>query len=139
MNSVTERETTKAVVTISALLDRARAALASWRFDADHAAAEMAVLREAGVFMDETGAPVLPTWWERLDRPSRWLIWPAHYARRAGLPRRQRVAPGELEDIEAKRQRTLAYANAKERRDRLLARIEDVHQDLAQLAERYGW
>jgi hypothetical protein len=75
----------------SELLARAAAALARWQHKAEQAEKEMAQLKAAGVFLDDDGEPVVPTWWERQDRDYRYLVWPTAYARRTGTPRRQYI------------------------------------------------
>ena len=140
---VTGLELETKMVTIDAphgdLLARAAAALAYWQEEAERLAEEMGPLSNAGVFLDDDGIPVVPSWWDRQDRPSLYLIWPAAYARKMGIPRRQRVEAEEYEVLESKRMRTIAYSNLKAKHDRLVAQIEHAGQDLIKLAERYGW
>jgi len=103
---------------------------------------EMIRLQEAGIFLDEESSPVVPGWWEKKENDQHvawYIVWPTGYARKAGIKRRQYIKPADYEATKAKAQRTLEYASLKLRRDKLAGQIERAGQELAGMAEKYGW
>lgn len=124
------------------ILARAGSGLFRWQEQTELLAREMAKLQEAGIFLDPEGSPVVPGWWQRQEDGQHvawYLVWPAGYARRAGLKRRQYVKAAEYEATRAKVERTLEYSSLKQSYDRLVRETEQAVQELARLVERYNW
>lgn len=119
------------------VLAKIGAKLTRLQLEADALETKLEAIKSQGVFLDEDGAPVVPSWWERKQdgRDAGWyLIWPADYAKRAGRKRREPIKSTDYQVARAKVWRTLTFAKLKEKQDKIIARIDSFGAALSRLA-----
>jgi hypothetical protein len=124
------------------LLQRIGAGLATLQARLDTLDAQLADLREAGVWLDASGAAVVPGWSERKEdgRHIGWvLVWPSNYAEEAGVSRRKYVSKSDLEATRARTERTKRYATVLEERRRLAGDLRAVGNDLNNILRWRKW
>lgn len=120
------------------LLARLGATLAHWRAESQRLMQKMGELEALGLFLDASGEPVVPSWWEHKEdgRHVGWyLVWPAEYAKRAGRKQREPVKASNYEAARKKVWRTTNYIQLKTRRDALITRVEAVGHELSRLVK----
>ncbi len=120
------------------LLAQLAVTLARWGAEIERLEAEMDGLRQAGIFADKGGRPVVPQWWERKEdgrHAGHYLLWPAEYAKRAGRKQREFVKAARYQAAREKVWRTVSYVSYRDQRDALLAKTKEVGQRLSALAQ----
>jgi hypothetical protein len=99
-------------------------------------------LEAEGVFLNGKGAPVVPGWWERVEKGVHkgwYLVWPTWHARSAEISRRQYVRAADVGETRLKVERTARYDQLKAARDGKVRRLKSVESDLGWFASRWGW
>jgi hypothetical protein len=143
MNVDTERQIVlKTAAPHADLLQRIGAGLATLQARLDKLDGQLAGLREAGVFLDASGAAVVPSWSERKEdgRHIGWvLVWPSNYAEEAGVSRRKYVSKSDLEATRARTERTKEYARLMDDYRRLARDLAAVGHELKNIVRWRGW
>lgn len=119
------------------ILAQIGAALTRLQLEIEALATRIEAIKSQGVFLNEDGAPVVPSWWERKQdgRDAGWyLIWPADYAKRAGRKRREPISAADYQAARAKVWRTLTLAKLQGEQAAIRARLDRLGAALARLA-----
>ena len=107
----------------------------------DFVSEEMASLCDAGVFLDGDCQPVIPSLSERKENGrvvGHVRVWPAAYARAAGVKRRKYVRKGDVGQVRARIERTQEYDRLQRERGRRKVQLSRVGKRLGEVFDWYG-
>lgn len=125
------------------LLTRAKTGLANWQYHVDRLARQLEDLRQAGVYLDPDGQPVVPSWTERTNGDGQhvawYLVWPSSYVAATGHKRREYINKKRYEWVKANVERTREYMNLDHQRRDLQNKIDWAGRELTNMVRRFGW